>query len=164
MMDRADRIARGLADPRPCVACPSAWPGGIRPPHPAELAKGLPMTELGGRWAAVKRGLQFVALLQRDAPGTEPDSRVTTGVHNTFELMATARSRKATSSSVFCSLFGDGVDLPQENCLDFPRKRGWEEAAAHYRTLFVAYIIRPQEFCSDSQIGGYTLDFTSKSI
>ena len=94
----------------------------------------------------------------------EPASYVTTGVHNTFELMATALRRSSISSSMFCSLFSDAMDLPQETCLDFPRTREWEEAAAHYRTLFVAYIIRPQEFCSDSQIGGYTLDFTSKSI
>ena len=37
------------------------------------------------------------------------------------------------------------MDLPQEACLDFPRTRAWEEAAAHYRTLFVAYGIRPQD-------------------
>ena len=35
------------------------------------------------------------------------------------------------------------MDLPQEACLDFPRTREWEEAAAHYRTLFGAYGIRP---------------------
>ena len=51
------------------------------------------MTELGGKWAAVRRALQFAALLQRDALGTEPASKVTTGVHNTFELMATALRR-----------------------------------------------------------------------
>ena len=57
MLDLADRIARGYADPRLCGVCQSAWPGGTRPPHPAELARGLPMTELGGRWAAVGRAL-----------------------------------------------------------------------------------------------------------
>ena len=93
MLDRADRIARGHADPRPCVAFQSEWPGGIRPPHPAELATGVPMTELGGKWAAVGRALQFTAFLQRDALGTEPASYVTTGVHNTFELMAAALRR-----------------------------------------------------------------------
>ena len=36
MLDRADSIARGYADPRPCVVCQSAWTGGTRPPHPAE--------------------------------------------------------------------------------------------------------------------------------
>ena len=36
MLARADRIARGYADPRPCVVCQSAWTGGTRPPHPAE--------------------------------------------------------------------------------------------------------------------------------
>ena len=37
------------------------------------------------------------------------------------------------------------MDLPQEACLDFPRTRAWEEAAAHYRTLFVAYGLRPKD-------------------
>ena len=49
MLDRADRIARGHTDPRPCVASQSAWPEGSRPPQPAELARGLPMAEQGGR-------------------------------------------------------------------------------------------------------------------
>ena len=96
------------------------------------------MTELGGKWAAVGRALQFTAFLQRDALGTEPASYVTTGVHNTFELMATALRRSSTSSSVLCSLFSDAMDLPQEACLDFPRARELEEAAAHYRTLSIA--------------------------
>ena len=131
----ASREGMPIRDP---VACQSAWPGGNRPPHPAELARGLSMTKLEGRWAAVRRALQFTALLQRDALGTEPASYVTTGVHNTFELMATALRRSSTSSSVLCSLFSDAMDLPQEACLDFPRARELEEAAAHYRTLFVA--------------------------
>ena len=50
------------------------------------------MTELGGKLAAVGRALQFAVLLQRDALGTERANYVTTGVHNTFELMATAPS------------------------------------------------------------------------
>ena len=142
MLHREDRIARGHADPRPCVACQSAWPGGIRPPHPPELARGLPMTELGGRWAAVRRALQSAALLQPDALGTEPARHVMTGVHNTFEL---ALRMSSTSSSVLRSLFSDAIDLPQEACLGFLRTREWEEAASHYRTLFVAYGIRPQD-------------------
>ena len=43
------------------------------------------------------------------------------------------------------SLFNDALDLPQEACLDFPRKREWEAAAAHYRTLFTAYGFRSQD-------------------
>ena len=123
MLDQADRIAGGHADPRPSVACQSAWSGGNPSPDPPELARGLPITELGGRWAAVRRALQFAALLQRDALGTEPASYVTTGVHNSFELMATALRRSSTSSSVLCSLVSDAMDLPQEACLDFPRTR-----------------------------------------
>ena len=79
MLDRADHIARGHIGPRPCVACQSAWLKGSRPPHPAELARGLPMTEQGVKWAAVRSALQFAALLQRGDLGTEPASYVTTG-------------------------------------------------------------------------------------
>ena len=43
------------------------------------------------------------------------------------------------------SLLNDALDLPQEACLDFPRKREWEAAAAHYRTLFTAYGFRSQD-------------------
>ena len=56
------------------------------------------MTELGGKLAAVGRALQFAVLLQRDALGTERANYVTTGVHNTFELMATAPRRSSTKS------------------------------------------------------------------
>lgn len=97
-LDRADRTARGHADQRPCVAGQSAWPEERRPPHPAELAKGLPMTMQGGRWAAVRSALQFAALLERGALGNEPASYVTTGVDNTFELVVSALGRSSTSS------------------------------------------------------------------
>ena len=81
MLERVDHIARGHTDPRPCVACQSAWPKGSRPPHPAELARGLPMTDQGGRWTAVRSVFGFAALFQRGDLGTEPASYVTTGVH-----------------------------------------------------------------------------------
>ena len=80
-LDRVDHIARGQADPRPCVACHSAWPEGSRPPHPPELARGLPITEQEGRWAAVRSALQFAALFQRGDLETEPANYVTNGVH-----------------------------------------------------------------------------------
>ena len=41
MLERAENLARGHTDPRPCVARRSAWPVGSRPPHPAELARGI---------------------------------------------------------------------------------------------------------------------------
>ena len=49
ILDRAEHLARGHANPRPCVACRSAWPRGSRLPHPAEMARGLPTDEHGGR-------------------------------------------------------------------------------------------------------------------
>ena len=75
--------------------------------------------------------------------GTEPDSQVTAGIYTTFELMVNTFVRRPTSSFVLCSPFSDALDLPQEACLDSPRMREWEAAAAQYRTLFT-YGIRSQ--------------------
>jgi len=145
MLDRAEHLSRGHTDPRPRVACRSAWPGGSRPPHPAELARGLPMNEYGGRWVAVRGALQFAARVQRGNPEPEPASYVTTGAFGTFELMLRAHGGSPTSSFLLCSLFCDALDMPQGAYLDFPRPRGWEAAVGHYRTLFAAYAIQPQD-------------------
>ena len=50
-----------------------------------------------------------------------------------------------TSSFLLCSLFGDALGLSQGAYLDFPRPRKWRAAAGHYREIFAAYGIRPQE-------------------
>ena len=50
-----------------------------------------------------------------------------------------------TSSFLLCSLFGDALGLPQGAYLDFPRPREWQAAAGHYREIFAAYGIRPQD-------------------
>ena len=93
MMDRAEHLARRRADPRPCVACRLARPGGNRSPHPAALARRLPMAGFGERWAVVRSALQFTVLFQRGVPGLEPASYETTGVHSTFQLTVRAHGR-----------------------------------------------------------------------
>ena len=145
MLDRAEKFARGHADPRPCVACGSAWPGGSRPPHPVELDRGISMDGHEGRWGAVRGALQFAARVQRHTSGLESASYMTTGIYGTFELMLHAHGRSSTSSFLLCSLFCDALDLPQGAYLDFPRPREWEPAAGRYRTLFTAYSIQPQD-------------------
>ena len=50
-----------------------------------------------------------------------------------------------TSSFLLCPLFGDALGLPQGAYLDFPRPREWRAAAGHYREIFPAYGIRPQD-------------------
>ena len=102
MLYQADRVASGHTDPRPCVACQSAWAEGIRPPHPPELTRGLPTTERGGRWAAGSSAIQIAALLQQGDLGTEPARYVATGVHNTFELIVSTLGRSPFSSFVPC--------------------------------------------------------------
>ena len=84
MLHRAEHLARGHANPRPCVACRSAWPGGNRPPHPTALARRLPMSGQGERWVAMRSALQFALLFQRGVPGPGPSSNATTGVYSTL--------------------------------------------------------------------------------
>lgn len=38
---------------------PLGMSGGSRPPHPGEFARGLPMTESEGMWAALRGTMQF---------------------------------------------------------------------------------------------------------
>ena len=89
-------------------------------PSPAELARRLQMTESGGRWAALRNTMQFAHLLQRDVPGPGPASYLTTGVHDSFELIVRYQARSPTSSFLLCSLFSDALGLPQAVYLAFP--------------------------------------------
>ena len=145
MLDRAENLVRGYADPKSCVARRSAWPGESRPPHPAELAKGISMDGHKGRWGAVRGAMQFATRVQRHVSGLESASYVTTGIYGTFELMLHAFGRSSTSSFLPCSLFCDALDRPQGAYLDFSRPREWETASGRYRTLFAAYAIQPQD-------------------
>ena len=113
MLERAEHLARGQVDPRSCVACHSEWAGENRPPHPAALARGLLMTEPGGRWAALRSAILFADLLQRGAPGPASDSYLATGVYSSFELMVHPHGRSPTSSYLLCFLFSDALGLPQ---------------------------------------------------
>ena len=144
-LDRAQHLARGHADPRPCVVCRSAWPESNRPPHPAALAKRLPMSGQRERWAAVRSALQFARLFQRGVLRPGPASYATTGVYSTFELMARAHGMSLKSSFLLCSLFCDALSLPRGAYLDFPRPREWEAIAGRYRALFAAHAIQPQD-------------------
>ena len=145
MLDSAENLARGYEDPRPCVACRSAWPVGSRLPHPAELARGISTGGHEGRWGAVRGALQFDTHVQRHTSGLESASYVTTGIYGTFELMLHAHGRSSTPSFLLCSLFCNALDLPQGAYLDLPRPREWETTAGRYRTLFAAYAIQPQD-------------------
>ena len=136
MLERADRLARGHTDLRSCVACSCERAGGRRPIHLAELARGLPMTESGGRWAALRNTMQCADLLQRDVPGPGPASYLTTGVHGSFEFMVRSQWRIQTFSFLLCSLLSDALGLPQATYLDFPRSRELEVAVGRYRALF----------------------------
>ena len=145
MLDRAERLASGHADPQPFVACRSEWPTRNRPLHPAELAEDLPRPRPGGRWPAVAGALPFAEFLEEDDPRLGPASYVTTGSHDTFEEMVRTHGSNPTSWFLLCSLFGDALGLPQGAYLDFPRPRELTAAAGHYREIFAAYGIRPQD-------------------
>ena len=87
--------------------------GGRRPPHPAERARGLPVNESGGRWAALGNVMQFAELLQREVPRPGPASYLTTNIYSSFELMVNAHGRSPTSSFLLCSLLSDALGFPQ---------------------------------------------------
>lgn len=61
-----------------------AW-GEDEPPHPAELARDLPINESGGRWVALKNLMQFPDPLRRDFPGPRPAGCLTTSVFTQIE-------------------------------------------------------------------------------
>ena len=145
MLERADRLAKGYTDPRSCVACSLEGAGRRRPPLPADLARGLSISESEGRWAALRNIMQFADLLQRDVPGPGPATYLTTGVYSSFQLMVRAHMRSLTSSFLLCSLFNDALGLPRAAFLDIPRTREWEEAVGRYRALFTAFGIRSQD-------------------
>ena len=105
MMNRAENLARGYADPRPCVACRSAWPGESRPPHPAELARGISMDGHEGRWGPVRGALRFATRVQRHISGLESASYVTTVIYGTFELMLHAHGRSSTPRTCYAPYF-----------------------------------------------------------
>ena len=139
MLERADRPAKRHIGSRSCVACSCEWAGRRRPPHPVELARGLPITESGATWAALRSIRQFADLLQRDAPGPGPASFLTTGGYNSFGFMVRAHRRSRTSSLLWCSLVSDALGMPQAAYLDFSRSRKWEVAVGCYRALFAAF-------------------------
>ena len=145
MLDRAENLAKGYADLRPCVACRSAWPGGSRLPHPVELARGISMDGHEGRWGVMRGALRFATHVHRQISRLKSASYVTAGIYGTFELMLHAHGRSSTSSFLLCSLFCDALGLPQGAYLDLPRPREWEMAAGRYRTLSAAYTIQLQD-------------------
>ena len=104
------------------------------------------MTEPGGRWGALRSTIQFADFIQRDVPGPEPASYLTTGVYISFEIMARIHRRSPTSSFLLFSLFSDALGRPQAAYLDFPRPREWEAAADRYLALFTTFGIRSQKY------------------
>ena len=106
--------------------------------------------------------LQFVELLEECIHRLDPASHVTTGSHNTFERMVRAHGRDRTPSFLLCSLFSDALGLPSAAYLDFPRPGEWESAISRYRTLFIAFEIRPQDVLlrlPDRRIGPHVQEY-----
>ena len=102
------------------------------------------MTESGERWAALRNTMQFADLLRREVSGPGPACYLTTGVYDSFELVARSQGRRATSSFLLCSLSSDALGLPQSVYLDFPRSSEWEVAVGRYRALSAAFGTRSQ--------------------
>ena len=124
MLDRAERLASGHADPQQCVACRSEWPARNPPLHPAELAEDLPRPRPGGRWSPVAGALQLTELLEEDGPRLDPATDVTTGSHDTVEEMVRTHRSRPACSFLLCALFSDALGLPQGAYLRLPPTEG----------------------------------------
>lgn len=145
-LDSTERLARRHADPQPYITCRSEWPARNRPPHPAEMAEDLPRPLPGVRWPGVGGARKFAELIEEDgARMLQPASFVTISSHKSFELMVRTRGRSPTSSFLLCSMFSDALSQTQRDFLDFPRPRGWQAAASHYREVFATYAILAQD-------------------
>ena len=71
---------------------------------------------------------QFAERLQEGVPRLDSASYVTTGSHDTFELMVRAHGRSPTLSFLLCSLLSDVLDPPSQVYLDSLLSREWEAA------------------------------------
>ena len=145
MLHRVERLASGLTNPQQCVTCHSEWPARNRPPHPEKWRRTFQALP-GGDWPVVEGALQFVDLFEEDGYRLlQSASYVTTGCHQTFELMVRTQGISPTSSFLLCFLFSDALSLPQRAYVDFLRPREWQTSASHYREVFAAYTIRAQD-------------------
>ena len=59
MLNRAECLVSGHADPHPRVTCRFEWPARNRPRHPTKMAEDRPKPLPGGRWPAVEGALQL---------------------------------------------------------------------------------------------------------
>ena len=95
--------------------------GGKKPASPSgEAGPGVAHVPVGESWPAAGSILQFAELLQEGVPRLDPASYVTTGSHDTFELMVRAHGRSPTSLFLLCFLFSDALGLPSQAYLDSP--------------------------------------------
>lgn len=90
--------------------CRSKRLGGSRAHHLAEMARGLPITKIGGRGG----GMQLADLLHGDVSGPDPASYLTPGVYSSFELIARTHGKSSSLPSLLCSLFSEATGLPEE--------------------------------------------------
>ena len=89
---------------------------------------------------------QFAERIEEDSARLlQPARDVTTGSHETFELMVRTHGRSPTFSFLLCSPFSDALSLLRRAYLDFPRSREWQAAASYYYEVFAAYAIRAQD-------------------
>ena len=119
--------------------------GGKKPASPSgEAGPGVAHVPVGESWPAAGSILQFAELLQEGVPRLDPASYVTTGSHDTFELMVHPRRRTPTSSCLLSPLFCSILGLPTGLYLDFSCSKEWEVVIDHYRKPSIALRIRPQ--------------------
>ena len=106
MLERADRIACGSADPRPCLACQSERPLGRRPAHPGELARAMAASEeeADGRWLRTFEAIRFSTIVGQEPSQLDQTGYQSIGVHNTFDATSPGTLRKSIVPPVYLVL------------------------------------------------------------
>ena len=107
MLECAEFIALGNADPRLCLTCQSEWPLGRRPLHPAEFAREIPgfEDEEDGRWSRTYDAQRFATRVVRASLQLDQTEDQSTCVYNTFKDMLRAQGQWETASFLLCTLF-----------------------------------------------------------
>ena len=104
MLERAECIAVGNADPWPCLACRSEWPLGRRPFHPAEHVREKPgLEEEDGRWLRTYEGLRLAMIVSGEPSQLDYTEYQSPGGYNTFGDMR-AQGHCETAMFLLCTL------------------------------------------------------------
>ena len=167
MLERADLIACGSADPRPRIACQSEWPLGKRPPNPAELAGAMAANEeeADGRWPRTFEALRFSTIVSQEPSQLDQTEYRSTGVYNTLEDMLRAQGHCATAWFLLCTLVCDTLGPPSGVYIECPHPLGWTQVVDRNFQLFRTKTSVPKTlFCAFREHGSISAPTRKSSL